>query len=75
MTDFGTSKGLSSDDENRTSTGFMGTLNYMAPEIAKKRVVKKSFNYDPFAADMWSLGVTFYHALTNWLPFEADNFK
>jgi len=43
-----------------TSTGFTGTLAYMAPELMKKRKRGEQFAYDPFKSDMWSLGVTLY---------------
>jgi len=36
LTDFGTSKSLEADDNDRTKTGYAGTINYMAPEVAKK---------------------------------------
>ena len=67
--DFGISKYIKTSiegEENEenltksTSTGFAGTLQYMAPEIAKKRTWHEKFSYDPFKADMWSLGVTIY---------------
>ena len=31
--------------------------------------------YDPFAADMWSLGVTIFQVITGDLPFEGKNVK
>jgi len=43
-----------------TTTGFTGTLGYMAPELVMKRKRGEKFSYDPFKADMWSLGVTLY---------------
>lgn len=60
VTDFGTSKIIDSDDNDRTSTGLQGTVNYMSPEVAKKRKRNDGYEYDPFKADMWSLGVTVY---------------
>ena len=47
----------------------------MAPEMVVKWNYKEVFEYDPFKCDMWSLGVTFYHLLTNELPFDATNPK
>lgn len=59
LTDFGTSKKLH-EEETLTSTGYKGTINYMAPEVAKWRKWNENNDYDPFKADMWSLGVTIY---------------
>ncbi len=59
LTDFGTAKAVLEEEDDMTSTGRMGTPVYMAPEIAKQRG-RKRVPYDPFAADMWSLGVTIY---------------
>ena len=33
LTDFGTSKKLE-EEETQTTTGYKGTINYMAPEVA-----------------------------------------
>jgi serine/threonine protein kinase len=46
-----------------------GTLVFMAPEILSGR------GYDPFKADMWSLGVTFYFLATGTLPWVAEAFE
>ena len=67
LADFGTSKKVEKTFnetyqkfEAGTSTGFQGTLGYMAPEQVKKRKRGEVFSYDPFKSDMWSLGVTLY---------------
>ena len=71
LADFGTSKHLwkpiietENDDEiesrSWTSTGYQGTLSYMAPELVKKWTWREPYSYDPFASDIWSLGVTIY---------------
>jgi serine/threonine protein kinase len=51
LVDFGLSQCLKS---NGISTLFLGSLLFMAPEVILKRA------YDPFVADIWSLGVTLY---------------
>ena len=87
LADFGTSKHLRKmksremsveDDKdieelNQTSTGFQGTLAYMAPEIVQLRKRNEKYSYDPFAADMWSLGITLHQCLTNNLPFKPND--
>lgn len=42
---------------------FKGTKLFMAPEIFSKK------EYDPYKADMWSLGVTIYYIATHHYPF------
>lgn len=46
-----------------------GTINYMSPEVAHIRKRKEIIEYDPFKADIWSLGVTIYQVITGDLPF------
>jgi len=71
LVDFGTSKIIDSFDNigiyegktaiaGSTTTGFQGTWSHMAPEMIVKRKRFEKFAYDPFKADMWSLGVTLY---------------
>lgn len=71
MTDFGSGKAIKNSDNDRTTTGLKGTVDYMSPETAKLRKRGDSYSYDPFASDMWSVGVTFYQLLTFELPFEG----
>ena len=43
-----------------------GSMNYAAPEVVSKDW------FDPYAADVWSLGVTFFHVAFRRLPFAED---
>lgn len=46
-------------------TVFKGTLHFMAPEVLEKKP------YDPFKADVWSLGLTIYSLAFGYLPFSC----
>lgn len=63
IVDFGISKSLIEDDPKLTKENhFIGTLNYMAPEILK--------GHPPTpASDLFSVGVVFYELLTGTNPF------
>lgn len=64
VTDFGIARLI---DESKTSTGeILGSPLYMAPEQLKGKKVNR-------AADIFSLGVTFYQLLTGQLPYAGDN--
>lgn len=66
IADFGLAKGGSETAQNVTQTGtILGTPNYMSPEQAEGIEVD-------CRSDLYSLGATFYHALTGLLPFEGD---
>ena len=66
LCDFGIAKVDSSRGLTVSGTK-MGTLHYMAPEqFQDARSVDA-------AADIYSLGVTFYELLTGHLPFDSDN--
>jgi serine/threonine protein kinase len=45
------------------SRQFKGSVAFLAPEILRK------IQYDPFKADVWSLGVTLYVCATGHLPW------
>lgn len=70
LTDFGAAKQLESEDEQFMS--LYGTEEYLHPNIYGRAVIKDG-NTGPFDAtvDLWSLGVTIYHAATGQLPFKA----
>ncbi|KAK9460159.1 kinase-like domain-containing protein [Lipomyces oligophaga] len=64
LTDFGLSK-VSDGSDCKT---FLGTPEYMAPEILLGKA------YD-FAVDWWSLGVLCYDLLTGSPPYTGNNYK
>ena len=65
LVDFGLVWGMD-EGARRTATGMiMGTVDYIAPEQARGRKVDAR-------ADLYALGVLFYHLLAGRLPFEAD---
>ena len=63
LIDFGFS--MSYDDMTSLSNNFCGSLEYVAPELLKRQ------SYNPFAADMWSIGVLLYTMLTVELPWSS----
>lgn len=46
---------------------FSGTSMYMAPEVHKHK------DYDPFKADIWALGITFYVLASGNLPWSVKS--
>lgn len=90
LADFGLSKGFThkilnddtdnsrENDQNDHELGkngeiiikkFDGSIPYMPPELIQMQP------YDPFKADVWSLGVTFYQLATGHLPWNYKNPK
>ncbi|MGI0479687.1 protein kinase domain-containing protein [Geminocystis sp. CENA526] len=61
LVDFGASKLLDSEDKFKTAT-VIGSAEYIAPEQARGKTV--------FASDLYSLGVTCIHLLTNRSSFD-----
>ena len=64
LADFGLSQLI---DDNSLSKHFHGSPLSLAPEILRKTP------YNPFKADIWSLGVTFYIMATGNPPWKASN--
>ncbi|KAL2720970.1 hypothetical protein V1478_010016 [Vespula squamosa] len=62
LTDLGSSKFIG---PYKTMT-YVGTIEYLAPEIIQ------SLGYNR-AADYWSLGIVIYELLLGWTPFQAIN--
>ena len=52
-----------------SALNFKGTLPFMAPEVVNRGP------YDPFKADVWSLGITLYYMATCDLPFQSKDPK
>ncbi len=65
ITDFGLAKGNMGDDDSRTNS-FIGTMEYMAPEIVTGRGHGK-------AVDWWSVGILMYEMLCGVPPFRAKS--
>ncbi|KAL5257666.1 hypothetical protein ACHWQZ_G012550 [Mnemiopsis leidyi] len=62
LIDFGAAQRITSS----TLTTFRGTRQYASPEILF------TGEYDPVAADIWALGVTFYKMVMGHLPFKRS---
>lgn len=66
LTDFGLSK-VATDDAGQCKT-FLGTPEYMAPEVLKGE------SYD-YGVDWWSLGAVCYDLLTGSPPYPGNSYK
>ncbi len=69
VVDFGLARDEDELDRLTKTGALLGTPTYMAPERFDKRVAK----YVGIPADVYSLGVTLYEALTGKLPFQAES--
>ncbi|MFA6567844.1 MAG: SUMF1/EgtB/PvdO family nonheme iron enzyme [Victivallales bacterium] len=68
LMDLGLSKCISGDSSMTiTVGGIMGTPHYISPEQARG-----GKNID-FRSDVYSLGATFYHIVTGYTPYSAEN--
>ncbi|XP_070700506.1 inhibitor of nuclear factor kappa-B kinase subunit epsilon [Pempheris klunzingeri] len=67
LTDFGAARKLD-DDEKFVS--IYGTEEYLHPDMYERAVLRKPHQKSyGVSVDLWSIGVTFYHAATGSLPF------
>mgnify|MGYP002631930820 CR=1 FL=1 len=66
VTDFGLAKGNMSDAEHHRTNSFIGTMEYMAPEIIQGSGHGK-------AVDWWSTGILLYEMLCGMPPFRAKS--
>uniref|UniRef100_A0A8C2XGM6 Inhibitor of nuclear factor kappa B kinase subunit epsilon n=1 Tax=Cyclopterus lumpus TaxID=8103 RepID=A0A8C2XGM6_CYCLU len=67
LTDFGAARELE-DDEKFMS--IYGTEEYLHPDMYERAVLRKPHQKSyGVSVDLWSIGVTFYHAATGSLPF------
>ncbi|KAI4884833.1 hypothetical protein NFI96_021012 [Prochilodus magdalenae] len=67
LTDFGAARELE-DDEKFVS--IYGTEEYLHPDMYERAVLRKPHQKTfGVTVDLWSIGVTFYHAATGSLPF------
>jgi formylglycine-generating enzyme required for sulfatase activity len=64
LTDFGIAKIMSA--AHRTSTGTVGTPNYISPEQGLGKIVDAR-------SDIYSLGAMFFQMVTGQLPYQADS--
>ena len=78
LCDFGFTKKFNSSSKivyKNCSRNLIGTKEYRAPEIKKKRLFglfEKNLSFYADKADMWSLGATLFVMITGCFPFEED---
>ena len=63
LADFGISSHIG--DRSEMSDDFQGSMPYMAPEVLTLQT------HDPFKADIYSLGITFFYMMTGELPYPS----
>ncbi|XP_034414609.1 3-phosphoinositide-dependent protein kinase 1 [Cyclopterus lumpus] len=66
ITDFGTAKQLSSDSKQARANSFVGTAQYVSPELLTEKSACKS-------SDLWALGCITYQLVAGLPPFRAGN--
>lgn len=67
LADFGFAKQF---DHETISTERCGSIMYCSPEI-----VKGQSSFDPFQADIYALGITFYYMITGKFPFISSSLE
>jgi serine/threonine protein kinase len=71
LIDFGVAKVLKKEDKESFTTGVKGTVDYLSPEIALKKL-RSTEAIDLFASDMWALGITIYKTLLFSHPVQRE---
>lgn len=66
ITDFGTAKVLSADTKQARANSFVGTAQYVSPELLTEKSACKS-------SDLWALGCIVYQLVAGLSPFRAGN--
>ncbi|KAI4903361.1 hypothetical protein NFI96_010767 [Prochilodus magdalenae] len=66
ITDFGTAKQFSSDGSQKRANSFVGTAQYVSPELLTEKSACKS-------SDLWALGCIIYQLVAGLPPFRAAN--
>ncbi|XP_051572245.1 3-phosphoinositide-dependent protein kinase 1-like isoform X1 [Myxocyprinus asiaticus] len=66
ITDFGTAKQLTSDSAQARANSFVGTAQYVSPELLTEKSACKS-------SDLWALGCIIYQLVAGLPPFRAGN--
>ena len=59
--------GLATFVKDNKSNRYLGSIAFMAPEILAQQP------YDPFKADVWSIGMTIYYLAFRQLPWPSSN--
>jgi len=66
LTDFGTAKIIEKEADNDRANSFVGTAEYVSPELLNDKATCKS-------SDFWALGCIIYQLLAGRPPFKASN--
>ncbi|XP_040445595.1 3-phosphoinositide-dependent protein kinase 1 isoform X2 [Falco naumanni] len=66
ITDFGTAKVLPADSRQARANSFVGTAQYVSPELLTEKSACKS-------SDLWALGCIIYQLVAGLPPFRAGN--
>uniref|UniRef100_A0A4W4DR66 3-phosphoinositide-dependent protein kinase 1 n=1 Tax=Electrophorus electricus TaxID=8005 RepID=A0A4W4DR66_ELEEL len=66
ITDFGTAKQFSSESTQTRANSFVGTAQYVSPELLTRKSACKS-------SDLWALGCIVYQLVAGLAPFRAVN--